>query len=1136
MVRILQSIMSTAAVTFLTTTTSYAVAAERPRPSPEHPFTVTQEADRTGNEETWREGTLLVGFKPGVSAASARQLHAALGSETIRDFRDLRLHLVRLQEELTVEEAIRRYRADSRVAYAEPDYRVSIQVTPDDPRFNELWGLHNVGQTGGVNDADIDGPEAWNLSTGGLSVIVAVLDTGIDTTHPDLLENLWVNAGEVADNGLDDDGNGYIDDVHGIDAILDSGNPWDDHGHGTHVAGTIGAAGNNGTGVAGVNWNVRIMSCKFLDAYGGGYTSDAVECLQYVNLMRGRGADIVATNNSWGGSGYSQALAEAIDAQREILFVAAAGNDGRSDDYMEFYPASYELPNVVAVAASNHVDALAGFSNFGRSTVQIAAPGEAILSTLPATNYWGISGGYGYLSGTSMATPHVTGVAALLRGAITIRDWRVVRNLLLSGGDPLAAFDALTITGRRLNASGSVNCSSRHLIRVVRPPVTVDVGTPVTLKVLSITCGSSTGPVTVTTSQSEMFSLLDDGVAPDAAAGDGVFTGSWTPLRSPEKLDVSSPAGVATVRVPPPYIGHYLADGSMRVFYSQHLSATAAQAPTTWSVVSGSLPPGLGLTVATGEISGQPTATGTYTFTVQLSDAWGLNMTRALSIRVGDGEIMEDLARSMHEGGGADGRAIEVDPSGNVFVVGNLGALGTWTGSGWSGLGKNYLAKYDPSGSLVWLKRYSHGFLRALAVDGSGAIYAAGGTAIWDSGDTLLVKFDPLGNEVWTRTYDNGLHTDVAMDVAISPGGDVLLGGVSESDTVNTMYVQKLDAAGSPLWFQSYSNGAADYGYAVDVDGLGNAYLGGSSATLVPDPYGGYGAHYDFLIRKYDPSGALVWSRPHDSGSRFDFLSDLGVAAGGDVVALGNADEAGYNGFITMKFNGAGDFLWVSTYRSTSHQPAALAVDTQGGVYSTGGSWNEAGSGDWDFLTLKYDRCGILVWKKDTDGRNHLSGYDGDYASGVDVDASGRVYVTGSSYNGIDGYDMLMVRYSAFSGPGEASSGQDMTAERGSEPEQITVDYDAGCGAADHVIVWGTSPMFLDVSWTGIACSCGNSGSTSFNPGPVPPGAFVYFVVVGQDARNEGSYGRDSAGRERNEAVGLGSCDRPRYLETCHTP
>jgi len=266
------------------------------------------------------------------------------------------------------------------VEYAEPNHVRTLAALPGDARFGQLWGLHNTGQTGGAAGADIKAPAAWGITTGSQEVVVAVLDTGVDYMHPDLAANMWVNPGEVAGNGIDDDGNGYVDDIHGGNTLTGSGDPLDDNGHGTHVAGSIGAVGDNGIGVTGVNWDVSIMAVKMLGANGSGSTASAIAAFQYAAA---NGADIIS--NSWGGMyAPSQAEYDAI-AAIDALFVFAAGNEGRDNDGIApFYPASYDLPNIISVGASDHTDARAGFSNYGAATVDVFAPGANILSTLPS--------------------------------------------------------------------------------------------------------------------------------------------------------------------------------------------------------------------------------------------------------------------------------------------------------------------------------------------------------------------------------------------------------------------------------------------------------------------------------------------------------------------------------------------------------------------------------------------------------------------------------------------------------------------------------------------------------------------------------------------------------------------------------
>ncbi len=509
-----------------------------------------------GKHKKYKEDELLVKFKAGISENSKKNLHKKYGSEKIKGFPSLRIEHVKLKKGMSVDEAVKLYKADSGVEYAEPNYLFTAQNVPGDPRFNELWGLYNTGQTGGTSGADIKAPGAWNLSTGSSSVVVAVIDTGIDYGHEDLRANVWINQGELnGQAGVDDDGNGYVDDVYGWNVVSNNGNPFDDMGHGTHVAGIIGAAGNNGTGVAGVNWNVKIMACKFLDAGGYGYTDGAVACLQYIKAMKESGVNIVATNNSWGGGGYSQALYDAINAQRDILFIAAAGNNYSDNDKYPTYPANYDLPNVIAVAATDSNDGKAYFSDYGRRTVSVGAPGLGILSTLPAQNVWGITEGYGLLSGTSMATPHVTGLAALINSQDDSRDWRQTRNLILSGGEATASMTGTTITGKRISAYGALACTDSPVFSIVKYPASITAGVPVVLSALSINCSSPAGPVTMTTAGGQVIELHDDGIAPDIAAGDGIFAGTWTPSRQAERLTFSSPAGTETITVPSSALG-----------------------------------------------------------------------------------------------------------------------------------------------------------------------------------------------------------------------------------------------------------------------------------------------------------------------------------------------------------------------------------------------------------------------------------------------------------------------------------------------------------------------------------------------------------------------------------------------------
>lgn len=418
--------------------------------------------------QTYSPDKLLVKFRNGASAAQIQSVVNAQGALSVQGFRHTArvtagtidqwrvMQLGRGADLVRIRAALMRNPLVTRVEY---NYQVRIALTPDDPGFSQLWGLHNIGQTGGATDADVDAPEAWDLTTGDSSVVVAVIDTGVAYDHPDLAANIWINTGEIPSNGIDDDGNGYIDDVYGYDFSNNDSNPYDDHGHGTHVSGTIAAVGNNALGVTGVTWRARIMGVKFLDASGSGSLEGAISAILYA---ASNGAKVM--NNSWGGGGFSQALMDAIQAadQAGALFIAAAGNSGSNNDLTPNYPSNYEVQNVVAVAATDHGDLKASFSNYGATTVDLGAPGVSIYSTVPTVGNGCCSNATGYqlLSGTSMATPHVAGAAALLMARFPGSTHLAIRDRLLSTVDQVPSMSGVTVSGGRLNVFNAMEVDS----------------------------------------------------------------------------------------------------------------------------------------------------------------------------------------------------------------------------------------------------------------------------------------------------------------------------------------------------------------------------------------------------------------------------------------------------------------------------------------------------------------------------------------------------------------------------------------------------------------------------------------------------------------------------------------------------
>jgi large repetitive protein len=405
---------------------------------------------------------LLVTLNPGVAASSISSIFPSskIGLPSRIPNTDTFIVPVKNEEGSDVQKelesfsrstGVQKTQFDAAVKSISYDYVLFIDLIPNDPDFARLWALNNTGMNGGTVDADIDAVEAWNNTTGHPDLVIGVIDTGIDYKHPELSTNMWENVAEK--NGVknkDDDNNGYVDDFCGWNFYDDNNDPNDDNMHGTHVAGTIGALANNKKGIAGVAPKVKLVALKFLNAQGSGYLSDALEAINYATRI----PKLIATNNSWGGGGFSQEMKDAIDdaSRHDILFVAAAGNSGRNNDVTPAYPASYDCGNIISVAATDFKDQLASFSNYGRNTVHIGAPGVGIYSTTPKKKY-------DTLNGTSMAAPHVSGVCVLVRAMFPALTMMQVRGKILTTGDPKPSLSAKTSSGSRLNANGSISAT-----------------------------------------------------------------------------------------------------------------------------------------------------------------------------------------------------------------------------------------------------------------------------------------------------------------------------------------------------------------------------------------------------------------------------------------------------------------------------------------------------------------------------------------------------------------------------------------------------------------------------------------------------------------------------------------------------
>ena len=428
--------------------------------------------DKEPSHSIYKEGEVIVKLKSEVKKQGIQKLQSA-GFHPLRLISKRNIYLMRIPEGLSVEEAIKRLRGFPEIEYAEPNYIVKKASLPNDLYFSLQWALNNEGQTvngfTGLSDADIDGPEAWDICRGSQDIVVAVIDTGIDYNHPDIEANIWRNIHETCNDGIDNDNNGYVDDCIGWNFAYKNNDPMDDDGdgHGTHVAGIIGAVGNNAIGVSGVNWAIRLMPLKFLSSDGTGYMADVLEAIEYAI---DNGARFINASYTYPQSCVrifpSQLERNMIRAagERGILFVAAAGNYGCNNDRTPFYPASHPLDNIISVAASDMKDSLTWWSNYGLNSVHVAAPGFNIYSTIRRDlKGYGNIYGYDFMSGTSMATPFVSGLSALIMSCRQGLSHLDVKELVLSSVDQKQDFIDKTVSGGRINA---YNALTQDLIPV----------------------------------------------------------------------------------------------------------------------------------------------------------------------------------------------------------------------------------------------------------------------------------------------------------------------------------------------------------------------------------------------------------------------------------------------------------------------------------------------------------------------------------------------------------------------------------------------------------------------------------------------------------------------------------------------
>jgi len=440
-------------------------ASPRPSQSAQHPpQTQSDESDdqeSNAADQNDDRAEVLVRFRSGTTQEAIKRITAQFNDEVEDRIESVDgLEVIEDEDGSNADQVVAQYRNLPEVEYAEANGSITLDqeesgpkhVHANDEMFAQQWGLDNTGQKNGQAGADIKAPRAWAVTKGSDQVVVAVLDSGVDYTHPDLVNNIWTRP-EIIKAYQDEDltSDGGVDDLHGFNVVEDNGDPMDDNGHGTHCAGIIGAEGGNRIGIAGVNWSVKIMPLRFMDGDGAGTTKDAIEAINYVIDRKRAGVNVRIISASWGSTARSRALEDVIRKAYDegILFVAAAGNANSDNDQTPHYPSSYNLGNVISVAATNRNDQLTSFSNYGARSVHIAAPGEEIVST------W-LEHGFSEKKGTSMATPFVAGVAALILSQNPKMSVDDLRAKLLNSVDPLTSLKGKVSSGGRINAAKAV--------------------------------------------------------------------------------------------------------------------------------------------------------------------------------------------------------------------------------------------------------------------------------------------------------------------------------------------------------------------------------------------------------------------------------------------------------------------------------------------------------------------------------------------------------------------------------------------------------------------------------------------------------------------------------------------------------
>ncbi len=976
-------------------------------------------------------GEVLVKFKQGIDDSKKRNIHDKMDAEVLSEIRQIGVHKVKSKHGLSTEELINQYKNDPDVLFAEPNgifHAQYNQMLPNDPYLDSLWGMSNA------NDHDIDAPEAWSLQTGS-GVIVAVIDSGMDYTHPDLAANM------VAGWDFTTCAQFYQDGSCATPKARDS-DPMDDYGHGTHVAGTIAAVGNNSIGVVGVSMNSKIMPIKVLNANGYGSWADIAEGIIYASE---HGAKI--SNNSYGGccatSYYTIDAAIATARQNgTLLFVAAAGNEGSDNEKSPHYPCSSLEPNVICVSATDQNDALAFFSNYGATRVDLAAPGMDILSTVPRVScIYCDPSGYLNMQGTSMAAPHVAGAAALAIAQFPTYTGDQIRNLLIGSVDPIAPLVGKVAGGGRLN----VNSALRPGIAISAPPVTISAGQSVASTITVQSLNNFSGAVSLNFSSSDsnitgslstssvtlnndsqtvtLTAFSTSGVA--AGVHSLVVTGTFTNAEG----GTETRAGIVIVTIQTDvlitalsgsstgeaggwftvsdtiqnqgtalakgfYVGYYLStdnvitDADVRIG-SRWLPSLAAGSSNTSSTdvwIPSYLAADIYYIGAIVDDTQRVSDTNTANNSMPAS---------TITITVSDPAAAVWVNRLTDSSANVDNRAFEinVDASGNSVVSGIVCTAFEFVSC------VNYgitTIKYGPEGTILWKVTHDTDVSEWVvdqAMDGSGNVYiamAACQTTECMSYSAIVIKYNSNGTTPWVTpvVYDMALLNALTVD---KTGNFYLTGGWGIDGTCDSeclMATVKFDARGNKLWEEWGTTPTGLGGQAITVDETGNVYVTGNED--IPENWG-------FTTLKYGPNGgAPLWNARH-AASSYNGTQGIALDADGNVYVAGDelveyAPTDGDYDVVIVKYDNNGNELWARRYDNGGTDVLSkMLVDTSGNVYAAAASSNGMGLANADYATVKYDTNGNFQWVTFFNDSGQEFPYD------LEIDNSGNAYLTGSA-------------------------------------------------------------------------------------------------------------------------------------------